>query len=675
MSLESNKDYTNFFIHSTSQYNKYICEIYKYTKLKNVSDISIKELRQIIEPYYVETPKHFTIETGTFNSCNNPIECLIRNCNNCFKDKLKFFNTINKKCVKCYPNEECSCNYSKPISVENKLICFFCKSEAIDRFGKITNMSTTIKNKIPYCRTHLNLLMIYLFMYFLHIKDIPQILFTNIESIKLLMDKCNFNVKRSSGEIIENARISVNGFSYVYKSIMYINSDFLINKLNATKSVDINTIIDECLMSEIKCFYDFFSLERFSNIFKNFEKNRNFMNTQEHINRQSEINRNLIKLNIITENNPLIIQINNYEFKLLYKRLYFGRYVAGLCSNKYDSTGKKMKDTLLFFEVYTSISEMGCWKFLKTRPSDGALDKFDNYLQSTIIHFELQQFIWKHYNDLPDIDELKTQDFRAYLSIIDNITKCYDNTSIVERFKQLVTEDENKRLKFIIPEDSNDYEHGYLNKQKRQSFSDFFENKYKILNTSIIMSYNGNLDYIKLKNLNIYNVLVQNKTNEKEQLIFQVGYVDFKVDIESANKQNRDRGFSHYINQIEDITNIRISDLKGKLLKELENKTHRTGYYILNIIEPNTCINENGLYNNYYNGGIYTNKPIEYKDRKRLFDNINHIGLNVYYYIANENTNLFPIKQLIEYNERISADLYSYKYLKYKNKYISNKNT
>ena len=35
MSLDSVKDYTTFFIRSTSLYNKYICEIYKYTKLKN----------------------------------------------------------------------------------------------------------------------------------------------------------------------------------------------------------------------------------------------------------------------------------------------------------------------------------------------------------------------------------------------------------------------------------------------------------------------------------------------------------------------------------------------------------------------------------------------------------------------------------------------------------------
>jgi len=58
--------------------------------------------------------------------------------------------------------------------------------------------------------------------------------------------------------------------------------------------------------------------------------------------------------------------------------------------------------------AYTSISEFGFWRIATYDPNQSALflNKYDNYLQSTLLHLDLQKFIWEYFEKIPFVEPI-----------------------------------------------------------------------------------------------------------------------------------------------------------------------------------------------------------------------------------------------------------------------------
>lgn len=107
--------------------------------------------------------------------------------------------------------------------------------------------------------------------------------------------------------------------------------------------------------------------------------------------------------NLINRRDPLMIQIENYYFKLIEKIVIFDRRYVNF--NVYNARGEVIHK----LTAYASSSQVGAWRLCKTEPVN-RLNKFDDYVQSTIIHWKLSRFIcyWFYRSELLWADEAIT---------------------------------------------------------------------------------------------------------------------------------------------------------------------------------------------------------------------------------------------------------------------------
>jgi len=108
---------------------------------------------------------------------------------------------------------------------------------------------------------------------------------------------------------------------------------------------------------------------------------------------------------------PLQIIIDGIRFKLINK--------AGIAQ------GCHMRDIVLInsidvdnnetpFFVYRSHSELGMWRFCILIDKGKQMAKGENYIMSTFIHIDLQNFINKNYNDIPFYSEIYMKDYEQF---------------------------------------------------------------------------------------------------------------------------------------------------------------------------------------------------------------------------------------------------------------------
>jgi hypothetical protein len=289
------------------------------------------------------------------------------------------------------------------------------------------------------------------------------------------------------------------------------------------------------------------------------------------------------------------------------------------------------------------------------------INKFDNYIQSTIIDFRLQDFIWKVYERLPET--------------------------------QFANERQRNTPKFLCPKpDVNNIDLHV--KGRKIKINNINETNYEI-NES-------NYDIIDLYDRPIVDI--KNIKNSK------INYADYKIALEGINIQNNIYGIKirHKISGLVLIVQIGSFSISTTGIsydheKQIDVKVvaKRKGYYAINIIPENTKINDFGLYSNYYYedtgeyNGNYISKPLDYKTQVSISSeelDIANIYNDYYYYIAFINEDKFIMKQLLEADKILEEEslqkdktehlpglagggYYKSKYLKYKQKYLQLKNS
>jgi hypothetical protein len=326
--------------------------------------------------------------------------------------------------------------------------------------------------------------------------------------------------------------------------------------------------------------------------------------------------------------------------------------------------------------AYTSISEMFCWRICFLR-SGGTLNKFDNYIQATILDFRLQSFIWEVFPSLPYVNEQNTQyekfDYISY-DEYSTLYRDYDipNDIPYEKYNQFRKDKEIEFNKVILKEKQNNITNpnGIIgcNFPIEKDFNIIYGRGRRLIN-----------DITELQErFTIINI--KNKIN---YLQFMTPYNDYYIynDIFGIELKNKETN---------EIIIAQIGDCK--LIINEDNIYN--GMYILNLIPQNIKINSYGLYETYYYDNMSNflddsksideiitadviSKPIDYKHQVRGYDETAYFNDNDYVFIAHYNKDKFIIKELIQEKERKNKEyssMFSNKYIKYKNKYLKYKN-
>lgn len=795
-----------------------ITHIYTYIKKNNINiesstySISSNNICVLEEIINKIIPSQI-LNVDSEKLCNDPLECLVRHkYNKCFDF------TILKEYKADYKKDK----------------CYICSEPTMTHIG-FEHHENNKMQQCYYCPVHKERVETLICWHSL-INKIPTRWLYKIDSIKTAIDETIINIP-----FIENSKICVNNDSYinVYKETITINNDNifidinknfindkypeLMRKIDDFTNICINVyktceklfernaqynklrilneqhqLISKIMNAENKryrylLFNKLLKLKFFQeNALKNQENALKNVDKKDSVRHKKELAKYLVEneqLKKIIDSLPIIksqirmledkspeIIIDNQKF--IFKEgpyITNYRYHVHFESVKLDENGNEIPNTYLYLTAYTSISETGCWRLLK-----GNYMKFDNYIQSTILHFKLQKFLWSYMeyipktwkNDMRDynspyysyfsryespsyckkiiytIDKVlnKTPDAREEHILMNKeqqmlydeqryiiedtiviskteqdicheiryILSCQDNSMhneilIENRYKKLLSNEDseaiNKKinkleLDFKDPQFRANKDANYLNFGRvyefRKILSEFLSSIYNIISIDELISYSGTIDDLYIKKLIIHEVKTINKNNNKK-INYIVGYVEF-----IQNKpDNASRNFF-------DIP-------REKLRYEL-----KTGYYLLNIVDDGVKVNDCGLYNNFYNGNIgpidingesfreissisrnvymehrdvnskfllpYASKVMEYMvQNKDLYidnykyhfksesdrDNYEYIN-EQYVFIAYKNKHLFPMNKIEEKKQNMN-DLYSKKYLKYKNKYINMK--
>lgn len=369
--------------------------------------------------------------------------------------------------------------------------------------------------------------------------------------------------------------------------------------------------------------------------------------------------------------NPLSIQIDDYEFTLLNKKILRDPETGIVERIFIDFISKNnITNTEINLTAYTSISELGCLRvcFVEAKQY---ISKFDNYVQSTIMDFRLQKFIMSNINTLQEIDFSEQIPCPQKNSIsIDLINNRGINLNSL-------TTNRNKSTTQNTPLKSNEISN--INISEPPSLSLFNPDL-----ISDILWNEDNFDIIDSNNLPI------NPTTRLSDL-----KNDFMTyDIELSNIQINNNIFGIRIKNKFDnnIVIVVIGHCKLTINNNDVESIHREGYYILNLLPEDYKIISYGIYDKYYDSSAYgdgrynpvdyyVTKPLEYRKQLNLrsiknfddidFDNLD-INNGIYHFIAQFNKNKFIIKQLLheDFMRMREKDTYKQKYLKYKNKYL-----
>ena len=143
------------------------------------------------------------------------------------------------------------------------------------------------------------------------------------------------------------------------------------------------------------------------------------------------------------------ITIDKYIFTIIGKSIndnnpkYFNYYSSNMISetrNKLRIESESLSDkTKIRFNLYTSVSELFCWRLCFNTRSGSKIEKFDNYIQATIINFRLQKYIWEHFDEFPYIQKNESNISPKYINnfLYDNIKLQKNNIKLQEELDDL----------------------------------------------------------------------------------------------------------------------------------------------------------------------------------------------------------------------------------------------
>ena len=403
------------------------------------------------------------------------------------------------------------------------------------------------------------------------------------------------------------------------------------------------------------------------------------------------------------------ITIGNYTFTLISKTVRDNKVYLSL---KFDNMFLEDRDKLYFTSTnnttgetidlyaYTSISELCCWRLCFVVPgNEGAINKFNQYIQSTILHLELQRFIYEHYNSLPFTEGEKTGTRRI---TEDEYERSKETLGDKEPFIYNPDINMNGAINCELPIEEETQE---INDRKKLLFDESIWNEtfkdqklyYRFLN---LLKIRHNLSLKDIVNRIAepdglpyeLQLLIASKCSEHiEKYYNQVVY---------QNRLFRYNGSYENFTFTNTIYEIQLSSTEKSLqpiilhvcncqIRVQNTEEVKNGYNILNIIPVDTQINKYGLYNEYYDGLTYTSKPLNYikivmnGKPDTPISSLQNIRSQNYIFTAYDNENLFPIKNMIVASSDISADevilddadiladeTYLKIYLKYKQKYL-----
>ena len=351
------------------------------------------------------------------------------------------------------------------------------------------------------------------------------------------------------------------------------------------------------------------------------------------------------------------IEIDDYIFTIISKNVadfykeYWSSKKKSTTSNYEDRfkiyfTSKNIKvpnSPTIELYAYTSISEMLCWRVCFLR-ADNGYNKFDNYIQATILHMELQKFIWDKFDDLPytstEIPQSSTLDKYAWINYT-NYTKM------------------NGINKTISPRSTNpDFDEklaGEIEKAKNGA--------QKNPNGVLVCNFNDTDTNINGRGIQIAENILD--FEDKYSIDNYIGQSNIKINIDINYNEYKIR---NKIYEIKLTSKIVFSYYKhiiaqvGECELEYNGRTWR-GMYILNLIQVGVKINSYGLYSNYFfdtqsklnkKWNKFKNikvisKPIEYKSQVHSYSIENDDFENNYYvFIAHYNDDKFIIRELRE---------------------------
>ena len=325
--------------------------------------------------------------------------------------------------------------------------------------------------------------------------------------------------------------------------------------------------------------------------------------------------------------------IDGYTFYLLWKSicdngtnlvdetLFPGFEYNGFIEERYKITfisrnNASISINLNIYNCYTSVSELGLWRLCFTKEENPhALNKFNNYIQATIIDIRLQQFFYEHYEDLKyvPLHYVSSKFYFNRYRLISNNSPLNPNGAIP--CKQ-VTAYENRlinnvgRSKLLEPQTTRDL------------MSDKLRNEYERVEYISLFAYDVNFHVAEEINniegkIEIYNIVTQNKINGKI-LHFNVMYFNINCGPKSSF-------------------------------------TNHVGASIINIVDNEAKIMQFGLLDFYYSENSrfdsqkYVTKPLNYKDGAERWE-LPIIDFNNSLYILSTDLSnpFFPLAEFIQ---------------------------
>jgi len=324
------------------------------------------------------------------------------------------------------------------------------------------------------------------------------------------------------------------------------------------------------------------------------------------------------------------------------------------------TTGNKIS-----YSLYTSVSEMFCWRLcLEVPHKPGTIDKFDNYIQATLIDLRLQKYIWDNFELFPfierSVDNIKSNKISIFSYNNNNLNKRniiknkenIETLKIIEQIQDAINES-----KSIINENLEKIEI-FVQEQRQKIITNGYYNYRDILRLST-----PTLENI----IDFYNELIIYYNN-------QINYNnEFICDNEEKIQINKDKN-ERYKEQLEQINpngiiNCYIGDRESKnyidkRMEIIENLNIKNFYDFFQIVDlyNNPIIIPDLIIPNPKNNWILniggqrnawlTENKIEYLNYNKKYGN-KHFYVSIYgIKIKKKRTNKIIVAQIIDFTAR-----------------------
>ena len=351
------------------------------------------------------------------------------------------------------------------------------------------------------------------------------------------------------------------------------------------------------------------------------------------------------------------IIIDNFEFKLISKSVMTEEteyYKVEILS-----TNLTTREQTTF---YAYISQSGTiWRFCSKLPGN-SIEKYDNYIQATILDFRLQSFIFSNYDSLPLYSQPKITCNFEFDKIIEynshindrgiefenilpyiinentkkNIFHAYTKTLPIyyrylytsKNFKDKYSKTEIEVYKHAVSDiivdmlkgNEKKYEQYKKENNKYESVPHMFYHKSKVEFEFMVSFYFdknwfNHEQKIELQHYlkNFYDIVDK---NNKEiiigtDIIPQIPIMKYTMDFEFGKYNNEFFAIRLKNKQNKNILNVQIGKILLNLHTEPNSKFDTSsfdGYHICNIIDENVKITKYGLYETYYTEPNYTDR-------------------------------------------------------------------